>query len=170
MKALPFTLWHRDAFLPAWGTSMHVTISLLGLLTFCTGNFLFDPIHPHRFLGRIFTGELELADNVLPVELSLFPFSLHAFPWVFPDTQKATGPAVWLCGATLMWVSHSFTLFWFCPCSFLHSKERKWRQHDTSAAHSHHHHTMWSKAAKEKSLFQSFFRLLCSLVTVLTSS
>lgn len=146
----------------------HITTGPFDLLQPRTGNFLVDHIHPHRFLGRIFTGELELADNVLRVELSLFSFSLQ--PWVLPDTHRTTGPAVWLCGATLMWVSHSFTLFWFCPCSFLHSKERKWRQHDKSAAHSHHHHAMWSKAAKEKSLFQSFLRLLCSLVTVLTSS
>lgn len=151
---------------------MRVTVSLVGLLTFSrhTLETFFSITY---ILMGFWAGYSQVSWNWLIMYClwnRLSHFSLQAYPWVLPDTHRASGPAVWFCGATLMWVSHSFTLFQFCPCSFLHSKERKWRQHDTSAAHSHCHHTMWSKAAKEKSLFQSFFRLLCSLVTVLTSS
>lgn len=102
------------------------------------------------------------------VQLPRAPFSPCAHPQVLPDTVLLV-PQNDFAVLPKPELSHSVALLQVCPCSFLHSKGRKWRQHDTFTTHSHCHHPTWSKAAKEKSLFQSFFRRLCSLVTVLTS-
>lgn len=165
---------HRDAFLPSC-VYLHACagIAVLRLLVLPSHVLETTPFFPNTSSRVAGQDAHQMTWNWLnvycPCNCLAFVFSSRAHPRVLPYTDSAAGPSKWFSSASQTWVSHSVVLLQVCPCSFLHSEERKWRKHDTSPACSHCHHPTWSKAATEKSHFQSFFGLLCSLVTVLTS-
>lgn len=108
------SLGHRAAFLPAWGyLHEYMSISLLRHLVLPSRVLETSPLFPTKCMltghwAGCSPGHLELMEYVMPGELPVLLVPQNDFA-VLPKTG----------------VSHSIALLQVCPCSFLHSKERK---------------------------------------------